>query len=206
MRGFRGAVFRSILRAAAAAQWLGVAAFLAACAPAPLQRAGPVGASPAVQAQAAFEVSGRLSARHGSAAVAASFRWSHSGERDALELASPFGQTLALLSGDASEVRMQAADGRVLTAADWTALTQQGLGWPLPVQGLAFWIQGTARPGAPSTVEAASDGRLTLLRQDGWTIVYQSYAQAPEDASRPVLVTLTYPDDVELRVAIDRWQ
>ena len=42
-------------------------------------RAGPV-APPA--ANAVFEVAGRLSARHGNEAVAASFRWSHAGERE----------------------------------------------------------------------------------------------------------------------------
>jgi outer membrane lipoprotein LolB len=195
-----GAASRAIVRAAASAQWLAVAMLLAACVPAALERAG---APPA--AGAVFEVAGRLSARHGNEAVAASFRWSHAGERDELELASPLGQTLARLSGDVAQARLQTADGRVSTASDWSALTEQGLGWPLPVQGLAFWIQGTARPGATSVVEAGDDGRAAVLRQDGWTIVYQGYAQTADGTWRPSLVTLSYPD-VELRIAIDRWQ
>ncbi len=79
-----------------------------------------------------------------------------------------------------AQVQLQTADGRVSTAGDWTALTEQGLGWPLPVQGLAFWIQGAARPGAPLAVEAGDDGRTAVLRQDGWTIVYQAYAQTAD--------------------------
>ena len=102
-------------------------------------------------------------------------------------------------------MRLRAADGRVSTAEDWGALTEQGLGWPLPVQGLSFWIQGSSRPGTAFTVEAGDDGRVAVLRQDGWTIVYQSYAPTAAGRWRPSRLTLTYPD-VELRIAIDRWQ
>src|SRR5271169_1070923 len=192
MRAFRGAATQAIGRAAAAAQWLGVAAVLGSCVPAVLERAAPDVAPPA--ALAAFDVTGRMSVRHGSAGLSASFRWSHANERDELELASPLGQTVALLSGDSSQVRLQAADGRVSTADGWGALTEQGLGWPLPVQGLSFWIQGTSRPGAQFSVEAGDDGRVAVLRQDGWTIVYQAYTQTADAAWRPSRLTLTYPD------------
>lgn len=203
MRAFRDAATQVSGRAAAAAQWLGVAAVLGACVPAVLERTPPEVAPP--PALVAFDVIGRMSVRHGSDGLAASFHWSHTTERDELELATPLGQTVALLSGDSSQVRLRAADGRVSTADAWGALTEQGLGWPLPVQGLSFWIQGTAHPGAQYSVEAGDDGRVAVLRQDGWTIVYQAYAQTADAAWRPSRLTLTYPD-VELRIAIDRWQ
>lgn len=203
MRAFRGAASQSIARAATAAQILTVAALLGACAPAALER--PAALAPS-SPPGAFDVSGRLSVRHGGDALAASFRWRHTDdEHDELELASPLGQTLAMLSGDALEVQIQAADGRISTAGDWSALTEKELGWPLPVLGLSFWIQGTARPGATFSAEAGDDGRTTVLRQDGWTIVYEAYAQTAEGILRPSRLTLTYPD-VELRIAIDRWQ
>jgi outer membrane lipoprotein LolB len=201
MRASRGAASLAIARAAA--QWLAVVALLGACVPTGLERVAPALAPPTPLA--AFDVSGRLSARHGSEAVAASFRWSHANEGDELELASPLGQTVARLSGDASQVRLQAADGRVSTASDWASLTEQGLGWPLPVQGLAYWIQGISRPGAPFTVEAGDDGRTAVLRQEGWIIVYLDYTQTADAGWRPSRLMLTYPE-VELRIAIDRWQ
>jgi len=155
--------------------------------------------------QDAFEVSGRLSARHGSDALAANFQWRHVGERDELELASPLGQTIAILSGDGSSARLRASDGRVLSAASWTRLTQEGLGWPLPVDGLKYWIQGAARAGADFRAEADADGRLSVLGQDGWTIVYQAYVKTPEGVWRPSRLVANYPE-VELRLAVDRWQ
>jgi outer membrane lipoprotein LolB len=115
------------------------------------------------------------------------------------------GQTIALLSGDRSSARLQSADGRVLTAESWTKLTQEGLGWPLPVDGLTYWIQGAARAGGRFTAEAGDDGRASVLRQDGWTIVYQAYVQTAGDVWRPSRLTASYPE-VELRLAIDRWQ
>lgn len=198
MRALRAAAEWSLARAAAAGPMLAVAMVLGACAPATLERAE------APAPPAAFDVTGHLSVRHGSDALAASFRWRHVDERDELELASPLGQTLAMLSGDPWQVRLQTADGRVSTAGDWSELTEQGLGWPLPVQGLAFWIQGASRPGATAAVESGDDGRAAVLRQDGWTIAYQAYVRTPEGIWRPSRLTLSYPD-VELRIAIDRW-
>ena len=156
-------------------------------------------------AQSAFDVSGRLSARHGSEALAANFQWRHAGERDELELVSPLGQTIAVLSGDGSTARLQAADGKVLTATSWTRLTQEGLGWTLPVDGLKYWIQGAPRAGAEYKAEAGADGQPSVLRQDGWTIVYQAYVRTNDDVMRPSRLVATYPE-VELRLAVDRWQ
>lgn len=186
-------------RAAAAA----AAAMLSACTASTLIE-GPQ-ATGAVTARPAFELTGRLSARHGTDALSASFRWTHEHERDELDLSNPLGQTIARLSGDASGVRLQTPEGRVETASDWTSLTTRALGWPLPVEGLAFWIQGVPRSGSPAAVEAGSDGVPITLRQDGWNIVYQAYERGGDGVSRPQRLTLDYPD-VELRIAVDTWR
>src|SRR5215471_13334187 len=91
----RGRTLQRCLHATPSAVALAVA--LTACAPAALQQGNAVSLP---QAESSFEISGRLSARHGSEAFAGSFRWRHGGERDELALVSPTGQTVALLSGD----------------------------------------------------------------------------------------------------------
>nr|MDQ6923170.1 outer membrane lipoprotein LolB [Pseudomonadota bacterium] len=58
-------------------------------------------------ARAAYEIAGRLSVRHDADAFAATFHWSHAGDRDELNLASPLGQTVARLIGDAHGVLLQ---------------------------------------------------------------------------------------------------
>jgi outer membrane lipoprotein LolB len=152
-----------------------------------------------------FDAAGRLSARHGADAFSASFRWHHAVGHDELEFASPLGQTVAMLSGDVQSVRLQRADGGVLTADNWAALTELGLGWRLPVDGLAFWIQGAPRAGGAFSAEAGEDRRATVLRQDGWTIVYLAYAPDQNAVLRPSRMTLSYPD-IELRLVVDSWR
>ena len=147
-----------------------------------------------------FDIAGRLSARQGTQGAAASFRWSHRGDRDSLAFASPLGSTLAQLEGTASGVTLTMPDGRVIQAHDWEALTARTLGAPMPVRGLASWVRGVAHGGSAHSVERDPLGRPAVLRQDGWEIVY-AYA---DDSPRPFRLQLTYVD-AELRLVIDRW-
>ncbi len=140
--------------------------------------------------------------RHGNDALTANFRWRHDGVHDELDLASPLGQTIARLSGGPGGVTLRTADGRVSTGANWAELTARSLEWPLPVDGLAFWIQAAPRPAVPFAMEPSAEGMLSVLRQDGWTIVYQSFVAG---TARPARMTLSYPD-VELRLVVDSWQ
>jgi outer membrane lipoprotein LolB len=151
-----------------------------------------------------FAIDGRLSARAADQAVAAHFTWTHDPPRDELAVATPLGQTLAELSGNDVEgrVELRLPDGRRDEARDWTTLTSRALGFPLPVSGLASWVRGIPRAGTPHTVEPDAGGRAVVLRQDGWEIVY-SYADAT--ARRPSGLRLSYPD-VEVRVVIDAWR
>jgi outer membrane lipoprotein LolB len=179
------------------------AVLLCSCAPALVERPAPASA---LAAQAAtFELTGRLSARRGNDALSANFRWTHERQRDELDLSSPLGQTIARLSSDASGVRLQTPDGRVETAGDWAALTTRALGWPLPVEGLASWIQGVPRDGVPAAVERASDGMPAALRQEGWSVVYQAFERGSDGLSRPKRLTLDFAE-VELRIAVDSWR
>ena len=176
---------------------------LAACAPAQTG-SGSVPATP-IPARDSFELSGRLSAKYESHALAANFHWTREAGRDELDLESPLGQTIARLSGDATGVRLERADGRVETADDWTGLTTRALGVPLPVEGLAFWIQGVPRQGSAARIEPGSDGNPAVLRQDGWVIVYQAFTHDAKGVPRPQRLTLDYPE-VELRIAVDSWR
>jgi outer membrane lipoprotein LolB len=175
-----------------------------ACAPIATVRSNGAADADTGAAQSAFSVAGRLSARHGDDAFAAGFHWQHDPQRDVIDLTSPLGQTVALLQGGRDRVELRNANGQVTSADTWPALTERGLGWPLPVEGLAFWIQGAPRPGARFTAERDASGRLSVLRQDGWTIAYQAFV-SDANAARPARMTLGYPE-VELRVVIDTWQ
>jgi outer membrane lipoprotein LolB len=172
---------------------------LAACAAiAPVSRP-PV----AVPAEEAFGIDGRLSARHGTQAVAAHFAWTHAAPRDELVVATPLGQTIAELAGDVSvphvEVRM--ADGRREEARDWTELTTRSLGFALPVAWLSAWVRGAPHADAPHAIEVDAFGRASVLRQNGWEVVY---GYADESSRLPTRLRLAYPD-VDIAIVVDRW-
>jgi outer membrane lipoprotein LolB len=176
-------------------------ALISACASVP--PTSPV-VVPAADPREAFAIEGRLSARSPTEAVTVQFAWSHDPPRDDVTIATPLGQTVAILSGDGatSKVEVRLPDGRRDEAGDWTTLTGRALGFPLPVDGLSAWVRGAPRHGAPHSAEPDRFGRLAVLRQDGWEIVY-AY---PDDAARrPNRLRLTYPE-VEVRVVVDAWR
>ena len=177
-------------------------AFVAGCASLPASSPAPPIAD---TADAPFSIGGRISARRGDAGVAGGFTWVHDGPRDTIDLATPLGQTLARLEGDVDGVTVHLQDGRVESARSWRELTERAFGVTIPVDGLAAWVRARPRAGAPYTIERDSRARVSLLRQDGWEIVY---AYAGDADPRPFRVALTMPggEPVDVRVVVDRWQ
>lgn len=173
---------------------------VAACAGVPTAPPSPLPFAP----DAPFAIDGRLSARRGSDAVAIAFAWTHAPPRDDFAVTTPLGQSVAELSGDASipRVEVRTADGRRDEAPDWASLTERAIGFPLPVGGLASWVQGAPRAGASHAAEFDAAGRLIVLTQDGCEIVY-AYRDAL--ARRPSGFRVAC-FDLELRVVIDRWR
>ena len=192
-----GVVGRVMARALAAC----AALLLAACAgPSP---SGTAPVLPFAAAEEPFAAEGRLSARYGSKGATVHFAWSHYPPRDDLTVTSPLGQTIAELSGDASagRVEVRTAEGRRDEAPDWTTLTERTLGFRLPVEGLAAWIRAAPHADAAYSIETDREGRVSLLRQAGWEIVYDY----PDPlARRPGRLRISYPD-LEIRMVIDRW-
>jgi outer membrane lipoprotein LolB len=162
-----------------------------------------VPSGPPVEAgvQSAFTAQGRLSARRATDAVAVHYDWQHSEADDTFDVATPLGQTVARMRRDATGVRVERPNEAPVEYRDWTALMQAVLGAPIPVDGLAYWVQAVADPGAASDIERDGAGRAHVLRQQGWEIVY-----AYNDAStRPSRLVMRYPgsDPVEVRIVVD---
>ena len=100
----------------------------------------------------------------------------------------------------AREVVLKTAEGREYRAADAETLTEEVLGFRLPLAGLADWVRG--RPSDPQTarIEYDKEGRVHTLQERGWAIEYLEY----ED-KLPKRMRLTYPN-IELRLAISQWK
>jgi outer membrane lipoprotein LolB len=166
---------------------------LAAC-------ATPVFLLPAA-ADAEFELAGRIAVRYRDDAGSGNISWRHGARADEMLLTSPLGQGIARIVRSGEEVVLTTQDGREFKAADAESLTEQVLGFRVPLLGLADWVRGRPAP-APAPTQQRNDaaGRLAVLEQAGWRIEYVEY-----QGSLPARLNLTFPG-VELRLAISEWK
>lgn len=148
-----------------------------------------------------FEVKGRVAVRYGQEAASGRVAWRHSAAKDDLLISNPLGQGIAELSRREGIYILRTAEGQEYKAPDPEALTEQALGWRLPLIGLPEWIRGRALASAPA--QRKMDGeRLATLDQLGWHIEYQAWDEA---GKLPQRIRLTR-DDLDIRLAIEEWQ
>lgn len=166
----------------------------------------------------ARSIDGRLSVRYKDLAsgkedaLSGRFEWTQRGDHVELSLLDPLGQTVALIRSDPGRSSIAFRDGRKVEGATPEDLTQDTLGWTVPLSGLASWLDGRAAAGSPAATLA--DGGL---RQDNWTIRFVR----DEDASKvagsaainaaantpPKRIDLHYPGppaEIEMRLVIDQ--
>ena len=171
------------------AAWL-LALVLCACAPVQLKPPSTV----------EFDLAGRIAARHGNDAFTGNLAWRHATSGDEMLISTPLGQGVARIVREGEAVQLTTAEGKQYSAPDAESLTERTLGFRLPLEGMADWVQGRASADTPARVDQGPDGRLRALEQRGWKVEYQQY-----EGARPSLMRLTYPG-VELRVAISQWK
>ena len=147
-----------------------------------------------------FDLTGRLAARYRNEAFTGNIAWRHAPSSDEMLITSPLGAGVARLVRDGSAVTLSTAEPKEYRASDAEALTEEVLGFRVPLAGLAEWVRG--RPADKSTAKAdyADDGRLRSLEEAGWKIEYQEYKD-----KLPSRMRLLYPG-IELRLAISEWK
>lgn len=96
------------------------------------------------------------------------------GAQQLIKLASPLGTTVARIEIEPGQARATGPQMKEVRGTDADALTEQLLGWPLPVSGLADWIEGRPVAHRDARVEREG-GRIVLLVQDGWLIRIPEY-------------------------------
>ena len=148
-----------------------------------------------------FELAGRIATRYRDEAASGNVAWRHARDSDELLITTPVGSSLARVVRTGSEVVLTTADQREYRAGDAEALTEQVLGFRVPLTGLSDWVRGRPVDGPPATVTRDPLGRLASLEQSGWNVEYQGFRAD----GLPVRLKLTYPG-IELRLAIHDWK
>ncbi len=150
-----------------------------------------------------FVLEGRLSVRYGEDSLAGKIAWTHQPLRDDISLASPLGNQLAQITRDASGVVLTDGRQQQVRALDAETLTEQQLGWRLPLSGLTDWVR--ARVSANGEARRDSAGRLVRLSEAGWEI---EFAYESEAARLPRRLIMSYERalrPLEIRLVIDSW-
>jgi len=165
------------------------AALLGACASLPEHGVAPPGG---------FELSGRVAVLHAKDSGSARIFWRHSQDGDEMLITSPVGQSVAKISREGDRYRLMTGDNKEYRARDAESLTEQALGWRLPLSGLSDWVQGRPSPDRPAQV-SGRPGEGLEIRQDGWQVAVEEFRD-----DRPYRLRLSR-DSVEIRLVVDEW-
>ena len=148
-----------------------------------------------------FELSGRIAVKYGDESSSGNLAWRHRHDGDEMLITSPLGQGIARIVRQGDAVTLTTSEPRDYHAANAELLTEEVLGFRVPLVGLSDWVRGRPAPG-PSRARRDERGRLAELEQSGWRIEYLAYG---EDGQLPARMRLLYPG-LELRLAISTWR
>jgi outer membrane lipoprotein LolB len=157
-----------------------------------------------------FALVGRTSVKGGKESFSGGLQWQHSGSRDEILLLNPLGQTLAQIRRTPEGVHLATSEQENYYASDVESLTEQVLGWQLPLMGLQYWVRGMNSPATTAAIDKDLDGRVRAIRQDGWEIAYSSYF--PSSPSQTVQGQVGLPkllllrrNGLQIKLVIDTW-
>ncbi len=105
------------------------------------------------------------------------FNWAQRPGHVDVELVSPLGQTVATIAVAPGTATLTQAGRAPVSAASIDGLTQQTLGWPLPVSGLRDWLQGYAVD-AQGQRFSASPANNKVVTRDGWRLRFVEWQDA----------------------------
>jgi len=119
--------------------------------------------------------------------ITGSFNWEQRPGAIDVALISPLGQTVATINVTPNAATLIQGGEPPRSAADIDSLTQQTLGWPLPVSGLRDWLQGYALDEAGQRFRA-SPARNTVTTKDGWRLRFVEWQDAAAQQPVPRLI------------------
>jgi outer membrane lipoprotein LolB len=183
---------------------------LAGCASVKPQGPSTSNAATAVTAQTSRAYQGRFAIQYNDQNgqqrnAYGNFTWQETGDTVTLQLRNPLGQTLAIVTSSPASATLELPNRQPLTADNVSTLMQNALGFALPVEGLRYWLQPSPAPTSRARTEKDPDqpSRLKQIMQDGWTIDYLAYADAPATGVKRLNLSRSEPP-LDIKLVLDQ--
>jgi len=183
---------------------------LAGCASVKPQGPSTTNAATSVTAQTSRAYQGRFAVQYNDQNgqqrnAYGNFTWQETGDTVSLQLRNPLGQTLAIVTSSPASATLELPNRQPLTADNVSTLMQNALGFALPVEGLRYWLQPSPAPTSRAKTEQDPEqpSRLKQITQDGWTIDYVAYADAPATGVKRVNLSRSEPP-LSLKLVLDQ--
>lgn len=150
-----------------------------------------------------FSLKGRLGVVTQKQGFSGGIEWQHQATTDNIDVYSPVGSKVANIAKTSSQVILTDQKSQQTKAKDAETLTESTLGFRLPLSGLSDWAIG--RPTASKIAASNWDaqGRLTMLKQDGWDIGFENYLES-NGTFLPTKIVLK-SEQVNLKLLVEKW-
>lgn len=142
--------------------------------------------------------------------------WKYHDQSNQLRLFGPLGSGTVKLSFDEYGVQLIDNKGRIYTGdaaagRDAQQLLTEVVGWPLPINALAYWLFVQPAPGSRFEYQKDNGNKVTALRQLGWQIEYLDYRDyAGQLLPRKITASRAFADpslgEVKVRLISKAWQ
>ncbi|TLM79585.1 lipoprotein insertase outer membrane protein LolB [Microbulbifer harenosus] len=178
---------------------------LAACSaqkPQPQQPPAQTAQAQSAAALQRWEAKGKLGVRSPKENGSANLTWQQASGNYRIHLSGPLGAGATMISGSPTGVSLQRGNDPAVFASNPAQLTEEIMGWPLPVSEMFYWVRGLVAPGAVSGEQRNAQGQLLRLQQAGWQLDFGGYQSvgpyqlptrikaATNQAAGPVSVTV----------------
>ena len=155
-----------------------------------------------------WKLSGKLAVRQPSdSGTAIINHWIQDGEAYDLALSSSFlGMGSTRLKGVPGFIELTLPNGETYRSGDPESLVKAATGWQLPLENLTWWIRGLPSPGSDYRLLFDEQGRLAIIRQDGWEIRYDRWQDFLAGyPTLPARIT-ALKEDKRVRLVVSDWQ
>ena len=150
-----------------------------------------------------FALKGRLGVVTQQKGFSGSIQWQHLSEIDDISIYSPLGAKIVNIAKNSIGVTLISQDGKRFQAQDAESLTENTLGFRLPLSNLSNWVIGKTGTNNIEALSIDEMGRIIAFKQDGWFVSYENYTKI-DSVALPTKIFLK-SEKVNLKIIIEKW-